>query len=298
MNSCALIITFNRLAKLKKCLDASIAAGFDLIVIVNNGSTDGTAEWLMNCPFTQVRVLSLPDNTGGAGGFSYGLRHIAQHVDTDWVFLYDDDAYPVNDIIARFLRVNMQYKYAAYCGKVVDLEGNVCRMNLPFIYFPDSLRDDIRYVINRDRFIVGENYQQVSSFSFVGAILEKDFIARNLDGLHPELFLYFDDVYFSYSACLKGDIIFYFPEVIFHHDINVDVNNVHPEWKVYYLIRNIFLSRFIFKSSPPFGWFAMISRVIKYTAIIILQKRKREYAKYIIKGIWHGVKGKKGKLVE
>ena len=42
----ALVVTYNRLADLKKCLDTlrQQTRPLDAILIVNNGSTDGTAE--------------------------------------------------------------------------------------------------------------------------------------------------------------------------------------------------------------------------------------------------------------
>lgn len=46
MKCTALIVTFNRLEKLKKSMRETVEAGFSSIVIVNNGSSDGTREWL------------------------------------------------------------------------------------------------------------------------------------------------------------------------------------------------------------------------------------------------------------
>ncbi|MBN3339109.1 hypothetical protein H4W20_03762 [Klebsiella pneumoniae] len=42
MKYTALIVTFNRLGKLKKTVEETLKLEFTNIVIVNNGSTDGT----------------------------------------------------------------------------------------------------------------------------------------------------------------------------------------------------------------------------------------------------------------
>lgn len=70
---CIVIVTWNRLEMLKACVAAARknAAAADILV-VDNVSTDGTGEWLAQQ--TGVNVLSLPENTGGAGGFAAGMK--------------------------------------------------------------------------------------------------------------------------------------------------------------------------------------------------------------------------------
>jgi len=298
MKSCALIVTFNRLDKLKLCIAASIAAGFNTIVVVNNGSTDGTEAWLTGLSFPHLTHFTLSENSGGAGGFSSGLKYVVNYVDAEWVFLYDDDAYPVDDILLLFCCVKKEFNVEAYCGKVVDRQGNLCKMNQPFSRFPKTLREDICYVFNRDAFIAdSEQRQPVESFSFVGAILSKEYIIRNLSGLHSELFIYFDDLYFSYSSILKGDEIVYFPDVIFHHDVDANERRVYPEWKVYYLIRNIFLGRLFLQSKTPFSRASITFRIAVYIARVLWQGKKIVYLRYLFKGIRDGINGKTGKLM-
>lgn len=66
MKYTALIVTFNRLGKLKT-VEETLKLEFTNIVIVNNGSTDGTQAWLSSIVDTRVIVLTLTKNTGGAG---------------------------------------------------------------------------------------------------------------------------------------------------------------------------------------------------------------------------------------
>ncbi|WP_374328265.1 glycosyltransferase, partial [Paracoccus pantotrophus] len=42
----AVVVTFNRLAHLEKTLARLLAEPLDHVVVVENGSTDGTREWL------------------------------------------------------------------------------------------------------------------------------------------------------------------------------------------------------------------------------------------------------------
>lgn len=61
MKYTALIVTFNRLGKLKKTVEETLKLEFTNIVIVNNGSTDGTQAWLSSIVDTRVIVLTLTD---------------------------------------------------------------------------------------------------------------------------------------------------------------------------------------------------------------------------------------------
>lgn len=68
MKHTALIVTFNRLEKLKKTVAETVKLHFTSIVIVNNGSTDGTSDWLQTITDPRVIVLNLASNNGGPAG--------------------------------------------------------------------------------------------------------------------------------------------------------------------------------------------------------------------------------------
>ena len=69
----AVIVTYNRATLLQECVNGVRGQSWspDEIIVVNNGSTDGTAKWLE--AQTDLMVLHQP-NTGSAGGFSSGIR--------------------------------------------------------------------------------------------------------------------------------------------------------------------------------------------------------------------------------
>jgi GT2 family glycosyltransferase len=73
---CSVVIpNWNGRHLLAACLDslkAQTLIGFELIV-VDNGSTDGSAEWLAS-ERPEVRVIRLPENLGFSGGCNVGIR--------------------------------------------------------------------------------------------------------------------------------------------------------------------------------------------------------------------------------
>src|SRR5262249_28396400 len=76
--------------------------GLDEVLVVDNASTDDTGEWLAEPGDDRVRCRTLPENTGGAGGFHEGMRWAVER-GADLVWLMDDDGVPDEDWLATLL---------------------------------------------------------------------------------------------------------------------------------------------------------------------------------------------------
>ena len=97
----AVVVTHARRDLLGECLRALRAQTrpADTVLVVDNGSTDGTAEMLPR-EFPDVEVLRLDPNIGASGGFRAGLLAAAS---ADWVWLLDDDTIVRPDTLERLL---------------------------------------------------------------------------------------------------------------------------------------------------------------------------------------------------
>ncbi|MDZ6209230.1 glycosyltransferase, partial [Klebsiella pneumoniae] len=268
MKYTALIVTFNRLGKLKKTVEETLKLEFTNIVIVNNGSTDGTQAWLSSIVDTRVIVLTLTENTGGAGGFKTGSQYICEQLASDWVFFYDDDAYPYPDTLKSFSQLEKR-GCRVFSGLVKDPQGKPCPMNMPFSRVPTSLGDTVRYLRYPGEFIPAANRSMfVQTVSFVGMVIHRDLLTTSLDHIHEQLFIYFDDLYFGYQLSLAGEQIMYSPELLFYHDVSIQGKLIAPEWKVYYLCRNLILSKKIFQKNAVYSNSAIAIRILKYILIL------------------------------
>ena len=98
----AVVVTYNRLTLLQRnisCLRANRPV--DRILVINNGSTDGTAQWLDTQADARLTVIH-QDNVGGSGGFCRGIDE-ACRMGADWVWCMDDDVFPRPDCLEQLL---------------------------------------------------------------------------------------------------------------------------------------------------------------------------------------------------
>lgn len=120
----AVVVTFNRKVLLVECLRALLSqtTPLDRILVVDNASTDGTADLLRDeglLAASGVRYLRLEQNTGGAGGFHAGMK-AAYDEGHDWLWLMDDDAEPASDALARMVPHFGRDDVAALAPMVTD----------------------------------------------------------------------------------------------------------------------------------------------------------------------------------
>lgn len=133
---CAVVVTFNRKALLVNCLNALKAQTHPLthIVVIDNASTDGTADflgehgWTNNDAFT---LLTLSENMGGAGGFHEGIKYAFEQ-GFDYIWLMDDDGVPANDCLASLFPFATENNYLGPLVLDIKQPNNFCfPMRLP-----------------------------------------------------------------------------------------------------------------------------------------------------------------------
>ncbi|MDQ4039205.1 MAG: glycosyltransferase, partial [Actinomycetota bacterium] len=131
----AVVVTWNRADLLVRSLTAILGQSTppDLVLVVDNASTDRTAEVLARRFPGRVDTLTLGRNVGGAGGFAAGIVRALEH-DPDSVWLMDDDTVPEPTALEALLRTRAQYPGPApaiVASRVVWTDGRDHPMNTP-----------------------------------------------------------------------------------------------------------------------------------------------------------------------
>lgn len=293
MNVDVVIVTYNRLEKLKKALACyeNQTMTFRNMIVVNNHSNDGTFEYLeswknMEAPFTK-HVVNMDDNLGGSGGFYAGQKY-AMTLNPDWIYLADDDAYAEPDMMEQFYKFCDTHdvdKLSAICGAVYDMEGKIATYH----------RSTHKIVKNHyvrtscSEECYDKDFFPIDCLSYVCSFINANAI-RKVGYVNPKYFIYFDDTEHGIRLSQYGKIVCV-PNIKITHEEQSVVNSVNEEatWKDYYIIRNHchLLKKHFFKSA------------IDRTIYMLNQCKKDEYTlihkkliRLALRDAWFGILGK------
>ena len=243
----AVIVTYNRLEKLKKTISSALAQDFDELIVVNNNSTDSTQEWLesQRANDSRLTILKLDENTGGAGGFYSGTKFATENTDADWLVLFDDDAYAAKDLIDNFRSLDIPKSAGAASTAVYTPDGKIADFNRPGRNPFRSLKSSVQYLLNRESSYLSYDELKTASgvhvdvSSFVGFFVKTSVIKEKLGYPQKEFFIYCDDWSYSYEVSKLGYQNLYYSELAFYHDSNTFIDSYDKQiWKKYYAYRN------------------------------------------------------------
>ena len=235
MKITAVVVTFNRLELLKQGIEClRKQQKLTGIIVVNNGSTDGTREWLNAQPGL---LVVHQDNVGGSGGFYTGIER-AYSEGADWIWCMDDDVFPRPDCLDRLLPYTDRPEVGILSPRRL-LEGKVFTHEFRHFNFTNPVGS------LHGRKLAKQQVNQATEI--VGADFEGPFISRRVVekiGLpNRELFIFCDDTDYCLRAHLAGFKLLYIPEALMdkHKFFSNDTwtsRNRKKKWKRYYQVRN------------------------------------------------------------
>lgn len=196
------VVTYNRLQLLKEVIESlrqQTNQDFQLIVI-NNGSTDGTLNWLNE----QNDVITITQaNLGGAGGFYTGMKYVAEQ-GYDYCWVMDDDVICAPTALEELIKASqVRADIGFVCSRVIGTNGNPMNTPLPDIRITDNGYADLYDLV------VNYAMVKVSVATFVSVFLSTKRI-KEMGLPIKEFFIWGDDSeyteristrYPSYIAC-------------------------------------------------------------------------------------------------
>ncbi|GAA3969003.1 glycosyltransferase [Actinomadura viridis] len=227
----AVVVTYNRRDLLVEALTAIRAQTRvpDAVIVVDNASSDGTAA-LVRDRFGEVELLSLPRNTGGAGGFAAGLG-LALERGAGLVWLMDDDTVPEPGALAALLdaRDRVPGPPALVASRVVWTDGRDHPMNTP--------RRKPRAGRAEAEAAEAAGCVPIRSASFVSVLVEAAAVRER--GLPvADYFLWNDDFEFT-TRLLRGRAGVLCPgSVVVHKTRTFGSTDVDPGERFFYEVRN------------------------------------------------------------
>lgn len=114
------IVNWNRKDCVLNLLDSlrSMSTRGNRIVVVDNASTDGSAEAIRNHPLS-VTLLENQENLGGTGGFNAGIRYALEYFEQDYLWLLDNDAEVTPDTLDQMVGAMMRNASIGVAGSCI-----------------------------------------------------------------------------------------------------------------------------------------------------------------------------------
>jgi rhamnopyranosyl-N-acetylglucosaminyl-diphospho-decaprenol beta-1,3/1,4-galactofuranosyltransferase len=186
----AIIVTFNRLNDLKKCVDSLRKQSYPInqILVFDNSSSDGTSDWLT----LQHDVISLlnESNIGGAGGFHAALQE-GYKMNFNWFWIMDDDCCPAENCLELLMTVPDKEKYAALAPTVYE-QGTIPASHRGNLVYQPNLANLQVPIAPSDTCAISP----IDYASFVGLLVPYQSVTK-VGFPRPDFFIHHDDVEYS-----------------------------------------------------------------------------------------------------
>lgn len=224
------VVTYNRLKDLKICLEAIRKQSYQHfdIIVVNNGSTDGTTEFLN----TQTDIISIHQkNVGGAGGFYTGMEYMYQH-NYQWLLMMDDDGIPDQN--------ELQYLLEKY-QQIYSLKNKDVILNALVVNKEDKNTTSFLWARGSHRSIYindlqSENYIK-DIHPFNGTLIKRCIIDK-IGFIKKEMFIWGDEEEYISRAKFNGFESYTIPQAIHYHPKEKGTKGyLLPFTKKYYILR-------------------------------------------------------------
>lgn len=236
------VVTYNRLQDLKVCINAirkQTFTDFDTIV-VNNGSNDGTKEWLDQ----QVDIKAIhQNNVGGAGGFYTGMKYMYDN-GYSWLLMMDDDGIPDPNELKELLE--------AY-DNVYSIKGNDVILNAlvinkddkkttAFLWARGSQRSTDIYQLQKEKLIPDIH-------PFNGTLIKRSIIEK-IGFIKKEMFIWGDEEEYITRAKSMGILSYTITSALHYHPKEKGMKGYLLPWskKYYILVKPTKMSHYYYRN--------------------------------------------------
>ena len=216
-----IIVTYNHKKYMTDCLTSVLGNDPLEVIVVDNGSTDGTPEFIEE-NFPEVKVIRSPKNMGYGGGNNLGVVHARG----EYVVILNPDTKVGKNWLEELLKplgkeekLITTPKILTYDGSKINTCGNIDHFT--GLTFTRGLNESPEKF---DRF---EYLSGLSGACF--AMRRTDYL--ELGGFDENFLTYMEDAEFSWRAHAEGFKILYVPTSIVYHDYELRV----PPQKIYHL---------------------------------------------------------------
>lgn len=281
MTVAAVVVSYNRKDLLRRCLTA-IAKQVptpDEIILVDNGSTDGSLE-LVREEFPQVTLFETGANVGGAGGFAWGVE-LAIAKGHDYAWLMDDDAEPAENSLAPLLQV-------------------IAKADVPPGFLASAVKDEYGAELNPGHLPAVDSSAEkqmraramgciaITHATFVGVLVNLR-LASTMPLPHRDFFIWLDDAEYT-RRLARASIGLFVPESVVKHPVKAA--NPDMAGRLFYYVRNhLWLTKLDSEAKGLAGSVpAKAADLIRFAATVLPASRsKKLWLTSLSRGLWKGL---------
>ncbi|HYU34187.1 MAG TPA: glycosyltransferase family 2 protein [Thermoanaerobaculia bacterium] len=270
------ILSWNGRRHLETCLEALAAQrdpGVDWeVLVLDNGSTDGTADWLrseVQPRHPRVRLIASLVNLG----FCAGNNRLVAEAAGDAVAFLNNDTRPRPEWLAALVDALAAAPpdVAAVSGKIVDWEGKRLDFGRGVMTFDGhAFQLDFRRPLDRARVpAAGEELL----FACGGNMLIRRESFLQAGGFDESYFAYLEDVDLGWRLWSGGERVVFVPDAVVHHRSSATSDLLGLYNRGFLFERNAFLTAF--KNYEPGLWErimpALLLTVLSRTQTLLLE---------------------------
>lgn len=299
MRICAIVVTYNRKELLEKQIREVLynqKLKIDAYYVIDNCSIDDTVSTVGRYENSIMKYYRTEINSGGAGGFSFGLR-CAFKDSYDWYILMDDDGRPFNadcfnNIKEHIIRCGYESSDLYLLNSVVMSDNKWLSFGLDHM----ETIDEVKPFVNNN-----EIKDKVNPFN--GTWLSNGLV-KEIGFPNEDFFIKGDENDYirrsyavgAYVASIANSFYFhprsngYEKKKVFGKEMYV---YVEAPWKEYYSARNYTYSYLQFGKKND----AILFCIKRIYCCLVCKCKKNQVIKMIIKGYYDGKKGILGPTV-
>jgi rhamnosyltransferase len=282
------IVTYKPDIEVLDKLIESIQNQLAKIIIVDN-TPNGSKDLEKYKTYSNIEIIYLYDNYGIAYAQNVGIKKALEN-NADYILLSDQDTVYPPDFVEKMLECFAEEKVAA-CGPV-------------YINTVTGVLSPIRKIYFKKEYVTSgkhEVFQMIAS----GKILNSRYLP-DIGLMREDLFIDYVDHEWCWRAIKKGYKLLINADVKIDHKLGYSWRkffgkkiSLSNHIRYYYLVRNVFyLALYSDTLSFPHR-ILLLSQGFKFLiAYPLLSKPHIKNLKFVLKGFYHGIIGKLGKLDE
>lgn len=145
-NITVVMVTYNRRDIVQNALDCLLAQTQPIsnIVVVDNCSSDDSIEVLLERKKAddRISIVRSAENGGFGAGLALGMNWALENLNSDFMWLMDDDSYPVPGALELLMKNSKEYQY-----DVLGLSGYILGMGAKRKVEPEKNSVDVDFIL-------------------------------------------------------------------------------------------------------------------------------------------------------